>query len=387
MACQPVDRTHNWELGIAAETIARWQAEGMPRDIHVGTVLWTGNEYFGIDRIAVLPLKLSALPEFDVPGSDQADRADAPMQESEPHLSASKPRHRQIHMYLAKSSSILPGSSGEEDDDPGFASPADLRGRFETLIRDRFRPDTRGRYPMWWPEVVRCLGEQESPLCVPGQSGIGLLSTLCKWVGRSGVDRLFRDEVRLAEEMLDFLADFVIGVSMRAMTDLPVDWFNWREDSPDLAAAQLPVPLFRKFLLPRYRRVNDFLRAHHVETIGMGILGNASQLVPTLLEAGFTCVWPVDCASGMNPLALRKEFGRTLRMMGGIDHRALTQGRETIRAELESKVPALVADGGYLPGLDTPVPPDVAYENWLYYLDVKRRLLSACDPDQTRSAK
>ena len=104
--------------------------------------------------------------------------------------------------------------------------------------------------------------------------------------------------------------------------------------------------------------------------------GDPRVLIPLMLDAGFNCLVPCEqCSEEMHPLALRREYGRTLRLWGGIDKRALARGRKDIEDELISKLPALLDDGGYIPHLDHLAPPDIPYDSWLYYLSLKRKLL------------
>jgi uroporphyrinogen decarboxylase len=134
--------------------------------------------------------------------------------------------------------------------------------------------------------------------------------------------------------------------------------------------------LFKQFLLPRYRRVNDLLRAHGVSNIFVHVKGNLSALLPVFIEAGFTGLGPLECDAGLDPVKIRTEYGHDLQMMGGVDTRVLTQDKQAIKDELLYKIPDLIADGGYLPGLDQPASPDIPYANWLYYLELKRKLLA-----------
>jgi uroporphyrinogen decarboxylase len=71
---------------------------------------------------------------------------------------------------------------------------------------------------------------------------------------------------------------------------------------------------------------------------------------------------------------LRAEFGRDLRLIGGLDLDVLREGREAIRRELEEKVPLLLEQGGYAPLLDGRVREDVPWENYCYYRDLLQRL-------------
>ena len=51
----------------------------------------------------------------------------------------------------------------------------------------------------------------------------------------------------------------------------------------------------------------------------------------------------------------------------------LIKGPEAIKAYLESLLP-LVERGGFIPFCDHRCPPDVSWENYLYYLDLKEEI-------------
>jgi len=52
---------------------------------------------------------------------------------------------------------------------------------------------------------------------------------------------------------------------------------------------------------------------------------------------------------------------------GGIDKRVLASGREAIDKHLEYVLPAMRERGGYIPTCDHGVPPEVSYDDYLYY--------------------
>jgi uroporphyrinogen decarboxylase len=70
----------------------------------------------------------------------------------------------------------------------------------------------------------------------------------------------------------------------------------------------------------------------------------------------------------------RAEYGKDLLLMGGIDKRALITGPKDIDAEI-MRVAPLIEQGGYIPWLDHSVPPDVSFDNFLYYMDRLERLI------------
>ena len=176
--------------------------------------------------------------------------------------------------------------------------------------------------------------------------------------------------------MLEFLVEFMTAAIERAATDLEVDLFVWSEDFAAETGTLLSVRLFERFLLPRYLRINDYLRSHGVGAILLEAGGDLNPLLPAIIRAGFTGISPVQCAAGMDPLQVRKVYGNDLQMFGGIDHRVLGRDRKAVEQELASKIPALLDQGGYLPGLDQRVPPEVPYQSWFSYLTLKRGLLA-----------
>jgi uroporphyrinogen decarboxylase len=99
--------------------------------------------------------------------------------------------------------------------------------------------------------------------------------------------------------------------------------------------------------------------------------GNDWELLPIFLEAGVNLFTPLEIAAGMEPLAIRDRHP-TLALLGGIDKRVLRDGREAIRREIDRKVPALLARGGYFPSLDHHVPADVSFEGFSVYLEELR---------------
>jgi uroporphyrinogen decarboxylase len=76
----------------------------------------------------------------------------------------------------------------------------------------------------------------------------------------------------------------------------------------------------------------------------------------------------------MDPWAIRKKFGRDLRLLGGIDKRELAKDFSAIDTHLRSLQP-LIADGGFIPTVDHLVPPDVSLANFEHYMLRKHQLL------------
>jgi uroporphyrinogen decarboxylase len=132
--------------------------------------------------------------------------------------------------------------------------------------------------------------------------------------------------------------------------------------------------MFRRFFLPHYKRFVAFLRGHGLRIVMVDTDGDAEALLPLFIEADVDGFGPAERAAGMDPLAVRRKYGRDVVMVGGVDKRALACGRRAIDAEV-SRLAPLIAEGGFIPTIDHAVPPDVPLDDFRYYLDVKRRLI------------
>ncbi len=84
-------------------------------------------------------------------------------------------------------------------------------------------------------------------------------------------------------------------------------------------------------------------------------------------------MFPIE-ALHTDPGRLREEYGDQVLLFGGVDKIALIGGKETIDRELE-KTGRLLDKGGYVPCVDHRVPPDVTFENYIYYLEKKKEIL------------
>ncbi|MCL6630075.1 MAG: hypothetical protein K6U00_10795, partial [Armatimonadetes bacterium] len=101
--------------------------------------------------------------------------------------------------------------------------------------------------------------------------------------------------------------------------------------------------------------------------------GNINAIVEQWLAAGVNCMFPLEINGGTDPVALRERFGQQVLLAGGVDKIQLAKGKKEIEKELE-RIRPVVESGGYIPHVDHRVPPDISYENYLYYLKVKKHL-------------
>ncbi len=165
---------------------------------------------------------------------------------------------------------------------------------------------------------------------------------------------------------MDGLADFLIATMDKILQYTDVDVFGFWEDMAYKTGPLVGPNLMRKYALPRYKKVVDFLRSKGVKFICLDSDGDIWSLIPVWLDAGINTLYPFEVQCGMDIVEVRKKFGKDLRIWYGIDKRALTIGPKAIDAELE-RVRPLIEEGGYIPGTDHSLPPDISFTNYCYY--------------------
>jgi uroporphyrinogen decarboxylase len=194
----------------------------------------------------------------------------------------------------------------------------------------------------------------------------GFFGSLRNMLGLEGLCRAFYDDPAMVERMMEERADAVIRITEEVMKYTRIDAFWYWEDMAYNHASLVDPKMYRAFAFKHYRRVNDWLRQKGIRHIGLDSDGNISELIPIWVDAGVTHLWPFEVQSGMDVLAVRKRYGRSLALMGGIDKRALTHGKAEIHREIDRVMP-LVEEGGYIPELDHSVPPNISWPNFIEY--------------------
>jgi hypothetical protein len=95
--------------------------------------------------------------------------------------------------------------------------------------------------------------------------------------------------------------------------------------------------------------------------------GYIGELIPLWIEAGINVCTPMEVAAGNDLVEYRRRFGKRMAYSGGIDKRAIAKGGDVMRAEVMRTVPPLLDGGGYIPGCDHGVPPDIAWPDFVEY--------------------
>ena len=153
------------------------------------------------------------------------------------------------------------------------------------------------------------------------------------------------------------------------------------EMAEDLGTNNGPMfnPKFYKEVMWRYhRRTIEKIKkkAPHVK-IMLHCDGAIRRFIPDLIDAGFDILNPVESdLIGMDPAELKRDFGKDLVFMGGVDvKKILTKGnRRDIQREIRRRVREMGQGGGYILAPSHNFGNDVPLENLLAFFEEGKRL-------------
>ena len=339
---KPVDRGIFWRDGFWPATLRRWQEEGMPDDYDF---------QFDIDgaKLDSLPVNMGYYPPFEVEViSEDGDS------------------------QLIRDELGVIGRVNEGQSMQFIEFPVHDRASWEQL-KPRLDPTTPGRFPEDWPQHVQRLNQADHPFRFQECHLDGFFSFLRELCGERIYYWLY-DDPDLVREILDFQVYRLTTFMRRITKDLQVDWQLIWEDMCYKKHPLIGPNTFREFLLEPYQRTIEVSRSLGVRIFDLDSDGDVTLLIPLWLEAGVTMIYPCEVAAGVDVVELKRTYGDRLVLRGGIDKRAVAAGFDAIDREMERIRPAYDM-GGYIPCIDHSVPPDVSWQNYLYYLEKRKQLI------------
>lgn len=252
--------------------------------------------------------------------------------------------------------------------------PIETREDFRKYWKERMRPDLTERIGPDWREQLRRHRHRDYPFIVLPDRWGGFFGPIRNLVGVERLCTLFFDDPAFVEEMMEAYADLLMAMLSQMLEETEIDVFGFWEDMAYHTAPLISPVMVRKYMLPRYRKVIDVGRSHGVHFFSLDSDGNIDRLIPVWMDAGIDILYPFEVQAGMDVLAIRKKYGRSLRIWGGLDKRALVQGPAAIDCEV-NRIAPLIRDGGYIPMLDHLATPDTPYRNYCYFLEQLRKAL------------
>jgi uroporphyrinogen decarboxylase len=355
MHYKPVDRCPICDFGFWDETIPEWHKQGLPRKVEwKSTAEVYTDQWFGMDSYSAGGTPDVGLnPQFEWKIIEDLDDHEIIQQGDG------------VRVLRKKYMGSIPHHVGHLLED---------RESWRKYYLPRLDPSNPDRFPSDWDGSVARWKDPNRDIPITAWAG-SLFGWLRDWMGLENVVLVPYDDPEWFEEMVTTLADCTIGALTRALeTGAQFESGSMWEDMCYSGGPLLGPSQFKQFLVPHYRRITDLLAKHGVDIVWIDCDGKIDALLPLWLDAGVNCMFPIEVGTwGADPVQYRKEYGRDLRMIGGFDKHLLQRSKSGILAEIERFVP-LVEEGGFIPLPDHRVPPDVPYDNYLYYLQEARRI-------------
>ena len=252
--------------------------------------------------------------------------------------------------------------------EPYLADPA----RLETLVFDP--PDLDSRYAGFAEGVA---AERAKGRCVFAKvGGIYIRTQFVR-----GEERLLMDmagDPGFCDALLDRTAAHLIAMALETLRRGNL-WETGLLVYDDMAGTKAPTfspRMFERYLLPRYRRLIDSVRAAGCRHVFLHSDGNIAPHIDLLLDAGFEGFHPMEPRCGLDLVALRERLGRRAVFFGGMcNTRVLPSGD---RREIEAFVRPLLElgrHGGLIFGQSS-VSEDIAPEAYDFYHGLVRGQLA-----------
>lgn len=360
MEYRPLDRVPNHEVGVWAQTIDRWEAEGL--DIHDLHWDWfTGEACFDMDPREYIPVNFGILPPFE----------EEVIEEDERYIV----RRNGIGIVTrALKEGTVRGMRSSMDEYLAFPvrTPEDFRE-----LKKRFIASHQARYPQQWENFQLPGWKQREHVLILGRncSTLGYYWRAREWLGTENLSYAWYDLPALMHEMMEFITDFTIAVARPVLEKITPDYLFINEDLAMKTGPLLSPRTYKTFIQPQLRRLIDFIKGMGVPYVIIDSDGNTEPLIAQMMDAGLDGLWPLERASqDTDPYFLRSKYGKSLRLWGAVDKRELTKDTAAIEAHLRTFIP-LIEEGGFIPTVDHLVPPDISLENFRYYMTRKQALL------------
>ncbi len=166
--------------------------------------------------------------------------------------------------------------------------------------------------------------------------------------------------------LLGKAAAFAVYLARGACDRFTLDWL-WTGDDVGGQQAMIVSPQrWREAIRPHLAGIFAAGKEHNLP-VAYHCCGAILPIIPDLIDIGLDVLNPIQCnCPGMEPLSLKREFGRHITFMGGVDtQELLPRGKaEEVFRETSRLIDGMTSDGGgYILAASHSVPPETPLEN------------------------
>lgn len=129
---------------------------------------------------------------------------------------------------------------------------------------------------------------------------------------------------------------------------------------------------YRNLLKPIHQRAIEWAHAKGVKMY-LHSCGDVRPFIPDLVEMGLDALNPLEVKAGVDPVAVKREYGDRLLLHGGVDA-VLWNDIDRMEASVRETLPELKKNGGYIFGTDHSTPNNVSLQDFKRIVDLAKQL-------------
>jgi uroporphyrinogen-III decarboxylase len=351
LQCLPVDRAP-FGVGVGfipwKTTLARWREESGIGELDV-------SEYFGYDKgFLVVPAEYGPYPHFP----------EEILFEDDEYITSTEYRGMTLR------SRIDGGSMPEFLGNP-VKNPEDWKRYKEERLQPGFSERLSGL-----DDFIDMVSETDAPVQA-GDYPWGVFGTARDMLGTEELLIGFYTEPELIREIMESCTDLWLHLYSAIASKMRIDHIHIWEDMSGKNGSLISMKMVEEFMMPCYDRIGRFAKERKIPLISVDSDGQVNELVPVMMKHGVNVFFPFEVQAGNDVIEYRRKYP-TIGIIGGLDKNALADNapREAMHRELD-KTEKMLALGGYIPGFDHLIPPNVSWSTWNYFMKTLRKLIGA----------
>jgi len=327
------------------ETLERWRRETGDAKLDVA-------RHFGFDPFfAVVPAEYGPFPHFES------------RKLSEDAEFVVSTDWRGLTRRQRKNSSDMPEFVGHP-----VKGPDDWKRYKEERLLPRLE-ERLAKLPEWLAKVT-----PETAVQV-GVFPWGVFGTARDLLGAEELLVGFYSEPEMVRDIMETNTVLWLALYERIAERVRIDHIHIWEDMSGKQGSLLSPAMIEEFMMPQYNRIAEFARRRGVPLFSVDSDGLVDELVPVMTRHGVNAFFPFEVQAGSDVEVFRRDFPE-LGILGGLDKRALAEGKNEMHRELD-RAGRMLAAGRYVPGFDHAIPPDVPWANFSYFVGELKKMVGA----------
>jgi len=329
-----------------AETMERWKKESGIADLDLV-------KYFGYDiGFLCVPAEMGPLPHFEQKVIEE--NADFVVSVD----------WRGITMRNRRDGHSMPEFIGH---------PIKTEDDWKRYKAERLQPRLDERLPQL-DKFLQDIRSFDAPI-EAGYFPWGVFGTARDLLGAEEILMGFYTMPDIIRDIMQTCMDLWLAIYERIAQRVQIDHIHIWEDMAGKQGSLISMRMVEDFMMPHYDRLADFARRHNVPLVSVDSDGLVDELVPTMMKHGVNAYLPFEVQAGNDVEIYRARYPK-LGIIGGVDKNAIARSRKEINAEL-ARVERMLPKGGFIPGCDHLIPPNVPWDNWVYYNENLKKIVGA----------